>query len=199
MLKNLTAPAHAGIRPANARSRRVEGLAAHFNGLPEGVTRWRLMAAARGAARRLVLTVSMLALLEHYVDRSHDQDWTAGAEPVIGWPLIDIAEALGKSERQIRNLERALAERGLLCWRDSGNHHRKGRRDRSGALVYAYGPSLAPMGARALEIIALAGEARRELAELRRTRMEISALRRRIRAEMRHRAPASRKRDRCAL
>jgi replication initiation protein RepC len=177
----MTLPRPQAARPRSAPDAPL-GEATAFHGLPEPVTRWRLAAALRGAARRLDLTASMLALLEHYIDVTWDTDWRAGSEPVVIRPLFEIAEHLGKSERQIRNLERALAERGLLTWRDSGNRHRKGRRDRaSGALLWAYGPSLAPLGRRAEEIIALAAAARRELAENRRLRLSISALRRQAR------------------
>jgi replication initiation protein RepC len=123
----------------------------------------------------------MLHLLEHYIDLSRDADWQAGSEPVITRPLIEIAEALDRSERQVRNIEHALAARGLLTWRDGGNCRRHGRRDpRSGRLLWAYGPTLAPLGARAAEIIALAEASRAAAGEARRLRLGLSALRRRV-------------------
>ena len=125
----------------------------------------------------------MLRLLELYIDLTYDIDWTAGNEPIVCRPLVEIAEHLDRTERQIRNIERALLERGLLAFRDSGNHHRKGQRDRrTGRLLYGYGPSLAPLGQRAAEIIAMAAEARSALAAGRRCRIAIAALRRRLRA-----------------
>lgn len=176
-------PTRRGLRPETAASCAAARLADAFDGLPDGVTRWRLAASLRAAEQQLDLSPSMLRLLLHYIDLSYDADWEAGTEPVITRPVIEIAEHLGKSERQVRNLERALAARGLLAWRDSGNHHRHGRRDRAtGRLVYAYGPTLAPLGARAPEIIALAATARRDAQEKRRLRMEIGALRRRLKA-----------------
>jgi replication initiation protein RepC len=174
-----------GLRRSTPLSREATALADGYAGLPPGVTRWRLAAALRAAARPLGLTAAMLRLLEHYIDLTYDQDWAGGAEPVVTRPLVEIAETLGRSERQIRNVERSLAERGLLAWRDSGNHHRKGRRDHvTGRLVYAYGPSLAPLGARANEIIAAAASARADVATARRLRIAASALRRRIRADL---------------
>jgi replication initiation protein RepC len=150
-----------------------------FYGLPEGVTRWRLAAALRGAARPLGLSASMLALLELYIDLSYDADWTPGAEPIIIRPLYEIAERLGRSERQVRNLERRLADCGLLAWRDSGNHRRQGRRDwKTNRLIYGYGPTLAPLGARASEIIALAQREREEIMAIRRSRLAIASLKR---------------------
>ena len=174
-----------GVRPLSARSLATTAQADSFMGLPRGVTRWRLAAALRAAARLLDLSAPMLRLLEHYIDCTFDVDWTAGSEPVIIRPLTEVAICLDRSERQIRNLERALAERGLLAWRDSGNHHRRGQRDRrTGRLLHAYGPSLAPLAARADEIIALAAQARHELSDLRRARMAIGALRRRLRCAL---------------
>lgn len=167
----------------DAHALRVEAIADRFDGLPQGVTRWRLAAALRAAARPLGLTSPMLRLLEHYIDLSYDQDWTMGSEPVIGRPLTEIAAALGRGERQIRNIERALMEKGLLVFRDSGNHQRRARRDRkTGLQSHAYGPSLAPLGARAMEIIDAATRARAELQAASRLRLAISARRRRLRA-----------------
>jgi hypothetical protein len=174
-----------GLRPFDPRAPHAARAAESFAGLPDGVTRWRLAAALRAAARLLDLSAPMLRLLEHYIDCTYDIDWTAGSEPVVTRPLTETATCLGRSERQIRNIERALAERGLLGWRDSGNHHRRGQRDRrTGRLMHAYGPTLSPLGARAAEILSLAAKARAELAELRRSRLAIGALRRRLRCAM---------------
>jgi replication initiation protein RepC len=160
-------------------------VADRFRGLPPGISRWRLAAALRAAARSMGLTHAMLRLLEHYIDLTYDIDWEADCEPIVTVPLIETAAHLGRSERQIRNIERMLVERGLMTWRDSGNYHRKGRRDRrTGRLIYAYGPSLAPLGERAVEIIARAEESRRQTVEARRLRIAISALHNRIRASL---------------
>jgi hypothetical protein len=175
----------AGMRQTTPAIDAAERLADAFDGLPTGVTRWKLAGALRMAARKLGLNASLLALLEHYIDLTYDIDWSPGNEPIICRPLIETAEHLGRSERQVRNMEAALMRLGLLVWRDSGNHHRKGRRDhRSNRLIYGYGPSLAPLGSRAASIIALAQQARSEQAETRRLRLAISALKRRIRSRM---------------
>ena len=174
-----------GIRPTTALTLHNAALADGYAGLPPGMTRWTLAALLRGAARPLGLTPAMLRLLEHYIDQTFDQDWQTGSEPVVIRPLTEIAAQLGRSERQIRNIEQALAERGLLIWRDSANHRRWGYRDRhTGRLAEAYGPSLAPLGARASEIATLAAEARAEDRALTRTRKAIGAMRRRIRAAL---------------
>lgn len=174
-----TIPAVAATRRASLQACRAAALADSFAGLPPGVTRWRLAAALRRASGLLALTPAMLQLLEIYIDATHDADWAAGGEPVVIQPLIETAERLGRSERQVRNLEHALAARGLLAWRDSANHRRCGRRDReTGRLLYGHGPSLGPVGARAAEILSLAEQASDERAERRRLRLGIGALRR---------------------
>lgn len=190
-MRKLCAPQQSAASRASGRDSRVgaaaaaaRALADRFAGLPEEITRWRLAAALRVAAPRLGLTPSMLALLAHYIDLTYDADWKAGSEPVIGRPVVEIAEALGRSERQIRNLERALMERGLLSWRDSGNQQRRASRSRDGKLVYAYGPTLAPLGTRARELIATAEACRAEQAEARRLRMAVAALQRRLRNDL---------------
>jgi replication initiation protein RepC len=185
-----------GLRRTCDAIRKASALADGWRGLPDGVTRWRLAAAVRMAARRLELTAATLRLLEHYIDLSYDQDWGADSEPVIYRPLFEIAEHMGVSERQVRNLERRLCELGLLAFRDSGNHHRRGRRDRrTGKLTYAYGPSLAPLGARAAEILSLAASARHMIAENRRLRFAASALRRRICADLQAADAAGKRND----
>lgn len=174
-----------GLGRSSFLARRATTLADGFIGLPDGITRWRLAAALRTAAPRLNLSSTMLRVAELYIDMTHDADWQNGSEPIVCKPLVEIADRLGLSERQVRNIEHGLVERGLLAWRDSANHHRRGRRDhRTGRLIYAYGPSLAPLGRRAEEILQIAAQCRDEIAELRRHRIAIAALRKRVRTEL---------------
>lgn len=175
--------------PGNRRSGpalcEADRLAADFRGLPPGVTRWQVLAATRRAAQRLGLTATAERLLAVYIDHSYDVDWQAGSEPIITTPVVELAEALGISERQVRNVEAHLLALGLITFRDSANHARRGRRDRhSLRLISGYGPSLAPLAARFAEIDALAEEARREAQEVRSARAAIAALRRRLRADI---------------
>jgi replication initiation protein RepC len=74
-------------------------------------------------------------------------------------------EALGLSLTQVKALNRALIEAGLLTMKDSPNGKRYGRRDQQGCIVEAYGFDLSPIALRYAEFIRLAEEAKAERAE----------------------------------
>jgi replication initiation protein RepC len=174
-----------GIRRTTPSLLEADRVAAGFSGLPSGVSRWTVMRVTRLAAPLLGVTARELQLLEIYIEHTFDADWSAGAEPIVITPVIELAEALGVSERQVRNIEHKLLARGLITFRDSGNHARRGRRDRkTGRLVYGYGPSLAALAARFAEIDALAEQVRIDRLKARQTRQAIAALRRRITADI---------------
>lgn len=176
--------ARRGSRQTTPALLEADRLAATFAGLPPDVTRWSVMRAVRNAAFPLGLSARELQLLETYIEHSYDADWEKGAEPIIITPLAELAEILGVSERQVRNIEAALLRRGLITFRDCGNHIRRGRRDRrTGRLLHGYGPSLAPTAARYREIVNLGEQARRDRSATKETRLAIAALRRRIRAD----------------
>lgn len=174
-------PKSTGSRPVCDACRAAETVADAFEGLPQGATRWTVMGLLRQASAHFSLSARELGFLEELVAATYDIDWTPGCEPIVYAPVYELAERLGVTERQIRNIERGLVEKRLLCWRDSGNHARKGRRDAAGRIVYAYGVSLAPLGARAAEIRLAARQAQQEISERRQARSRIQALRRRAR------------------
>ncbi|MFN3616274.1 MAG: helix-turn-helix domain-containing protein, partial [Rubrimonas sp.] len=161
-------PRSRGGRPTTPALLAADALAAGFAGLPPGMTRWTLMRALRNAAPAMGLAPRALQLLETYIEWTYDADWAPGAEPIVVTPLTETAETLGLSERQVRNIETALMRAGLLTFRDSGNHARRGRRcRRTGRLLQGFGPSLAPLAARAAEIAERAAAARAEVAACR--------------------------------
>lgn len=177
-------PARRGSRQTTPALLEADRLAATFAGLPPDVTRWSVMRAVRNAAFPLGLSARELQLIETYIEHSYDADWEKGSEPIIITPLAELAEILGVSERQVRNIEAALLRRGLITFRDCGNHIRRGRRDRrTGRLLHGYGPSLAPTATRYREIVNLGEQARRDRSATRETRLAIAALRRRIRTD----------------
>lgn len=178
-------PSRRGTRRTTSALLAADLIASKFGGLPAGVTRWTVMRALRLAAQALGLSARELQLLEVYIEHTFDADWIAGAEPIVVTPVVELAEALGVTERQIRNIEHGLMCRGLITFRDCGNHLRRGRRDsRTGQLIHGYGPSLAAVAARFTEIEALGVQASRDRAAARQSRLAIGALRRRIRADI---------------
>lgn len=178
---NRLPPRKTGSRPVCEACVAAEAVADRFEGLPSGMSRWALVALVRQSAAHFGLSAREMTFIEDLVADTYDVDWTAGSEPVVVTPVYELAERQGVSERQIRNIERALVEKHLLCWRDSGNHVRKGKRDKTGRIIYAYGVSLAPMGARAAEIREAAIQSQREASERRKARHRIHALRRKVR------------------
>ena len=178
---NRQPPRKTGSRPVCNACIASEAIANRFEGLPCGTSRWALVALVRQSAGHFGLSAREMTFIEDLVADTYDVDWTAGSEPVVFTPVYELAERQGVSERQIRNIERALVEKNLLCWRDSGNHVRKGKRDKTGRIVYAYGVSLAPMAARAAEIREAAIQSQQEASERRQARHRIHALRRRVR------------------
>jgi replication initiation protein RepC len=87
------------------------------------------------------------------------------------WPSAAMQQdALGLSASQVKAINRALIEAGLVTMRDSPNGKRYGRRDPKGRIAEAYGFDLAPIAARHAEFVRLAEEARAERAEMGRLR-----------------------------
>ena len=170
-----------GSRPVCEACVAAEAVADRFEGLPSGMSRWALGALVRQSAAHFGLSAREMTFIEDLVADTYDVDWTAGSEPVVFTPVYELAERQSVSERQIRNIERALVEKHLLCWRDSGNHVRKGKRDKTGRIIYAYGVSLAPMAARSAEIREAAIQSQQEASERRQARHRIHALRRKVR------------------
>ena len=99
------------------------------------------------------------------------QDWGRGGRPIV-WPSASMQqEALGLSATQVKALNRALIEAGLVTMKDSPNGKRYGRRKHPrGRIVEAYGFDLSPLAARHAEFVRLAAEAKAERSEMGRLR-----------------------------
>ena len=89
-------------------------------------------------------------------------------------------EALGLSASQVKALNRALIEAGVVTMKDSPNGKRYGERDRAGQIIEAYGFDLSPIAARHAEFVRLAEEARAERAEMGRLRRRATIARKGI-------------------
>jgi len=104
------------------------------------------------------------------------QDWGEGARPIV-WPSAAMQrEALGLGLSQVKTLNRALIEAGLITMKDSPNGKRYGKRDGKGRIVEAYGFDLSPLAARQAQFVAIAaqGRADRERMRLLRRRATIA-------------------------
>src|SRR5271166_5739506 len=165
------AGAPTGFRRLTPSLLRADRAAAGFDGLPDGVTvPGQLLAALKAAAPRLGLSPRLVHAIDWLFRFTQPQDWGRGGRPIV-WPSASLQQdALGLSPTQVKGINRALIEAGLISMKDSPNGKRYGHRDRQGRITEAYGFDLSPIAARHAEFVRLAEEARAERAEMGRLR-----------------------------
>ena len=130
----------------------------------------QLLAAFKAAAPRLGLSPRLVHAVDWLFRFTQPQDWGRGGRPIV-WPSASLQQdALGLSPTQVKALNRALIEAGVVTMKDSPNGKRYGVRDRAGRITEAYGFDLSPIAARHAEFVRLAEEARAERAEMGRLR-----------------------------
>jgi len=134
-----------GGRTSSPLHRRAQEMSEEFAGLESDVNRYDLLLLVKRIGKQAGFTPRMIALLDYYMAFTKDQDWTRGNSPIVFQSLSKTALDLGISERQVQRLEQSLFEVGALCWNDSGNHRRYGKRDDAGRILYAYGVDLTPL------------------------------------------------------
>ena len=119
----------------------------------------------------------LMALL---ISCSPPQDWLGEYRPMV-WPSNEwLCARLGIKEGQLKKLIGLAFEHGLLAMRESGNGHRRGRREKGegGRILWAYGFDLSPLAARHDEFCRLAAAFEQCEAEIRTLKREISSTRR---------------------
>ncbi len=160
-----------GFRRLTPSLLRADRTAEGFDGLPEGVmVPGQLLAAFKTAAPRLGLSPRLVHAVDWLFRFTQPQDWGRGGRPIV-WPSASLQQdALGLSPTQVKALNRALIEAGVVTMKDSPNGKRYGVRDRAGRIIEAYGFDLSPIAARHAEFVRLAEEARAERAEMGRLR-----------------------------
>ena len=146
---------------------------------PGGPSRHVVVAAFYRALPALGLPVlrDLMALL---IGCSPPQDWLGEYRPMV-WPSNDwLCARLGIKEGQLKKLIGLAFEHGLLAMRDSGNGHRRGRREKGegGRILWAYGFDLSPLTARHHEFCQLAAAFEQREATIRALKREISSARR---------------------
>ncbi len=160
-----------GFRRLTPSLLQADRTAEAFAGLPEGVTTpGQLLAAFKAAAPQLGLSPRLVHAVDWLFRFTQPQDWGRGGRPIV-WPSAALQqEALGLSSTQVKAINRALIEAGVISMKDSPNGKRYGKRDRDGRIIEAYGFDLAPIATRHAEFVRLAEEARAERAEMGRLR-----------------------------
>jgi replication initiation protein RepC len=165
-----------GARVASEALRHSQ--AEEFLGLEEDANRYELLLLVKRAGKLAGFTPRMVELLDYYLAYTREEDWLAGARPIVFQGVTRTAMDLGVSERQIQKLERALFQAGALTWNDSGNHRRYGHRcPETGRIVYAFGVDLSPLARLRDKLQALLDEKRRHDEAWRDAKREVSSLR----------------------
>ena len=135
-----------GGRVSSPKFRASLQRAEEFNGLEEDVNRFHALKLIKKAGKEAGFTAELIELLEYYLVRTDEVDWTEGNQPICYQSVVNTAQDLDISERQVRNRERALNALGALTWKDSGNFKRYGVRDReTRRIMYAFGVDLSPL------------------------------------------------------
>jgi replication initiation protein RepC len=160
-----------GFRRLTPGLLKVDHTAEAFAGLPDQVTNHgQLLAAFKAAAPWLGLSPRLVHAVDWLFKFTMPQDWGRGGRPIV-WPSASLQQdGLGLSETQVKTINRALIEAGLLTMKDSPNGKRYGRRDGRGQIVEAYGFDLSPIAIRHAEFARLAAEAKAERSAMQRLR-----------------------------
>lgn len=117
-----------------------------FEGLDEDLDRFYALKLVKQAGKEAGFTAELIELLEYYLIRTHETDWTQGNRPICYQSVLTTAQDLDITERQVRNREKSLNELGAITWQDSGNFKRFGVRDQqSRRIIYAFGVDLSPL------------------------------------------------------
>ncbi len=146
----------------------ADALGRQFQGFPSGYSRWKLCDDLSAAREPLGLDSDALWLLIFYIKHTQDQDWSHGGEPVVAWPKFELCCLTGWSEDKLSRVEARLCDSGFMVYRDAPNCKRRAFRGEDGWIdPKASGVSLAPCGARAMEIQTAAYQKIEETRELR--------------------------------
>ena len=172
----------ASPNPTGRRARGPEHFASEtaafeFPGLPEGENHTEIGELLETLGNRSGWSAGLINHFTMLLDWTRPQDWRAGAQPIVWLSVRETAAKLGISTSQVRRNEARLHEIGALSWKDSPNHRRFGSRDSAGAIVEAWGVSLAPAAALLPDLRRLARDHKDDRAQWKYLRHRIAACR----------------------
>src|SRR5664279_2513974 len=122
--REIHAGAPTGFRRLTPSLLRADHAAEDFDGLPDGVT---VPGQLLAAAPRLGLSPRLVHAVDWLFRFTQPQDWGKGARPIV-WPSASLQQdALGLSPTQVKGINRALIEAGLISMKDSPHGRRYGR------------------------------------------------------------------------
>jgi replication initiation protein RepC len=170
----------AGFRRFDDHATSAAHFANQFTGLPHAVTHGDALVAFKRAAGYMKIPVKVVHLVDLLFAWTRAEDWKPPCTPVV-WPRNDrLASILGVEVRQVQNLLATAVRLGLITHKDSPNGHRGGVRSPDGAIKWAYGIVLSPIGARYQEFRQTITRGERQDETLRVLRKRLTAARRRI-------------------
>jgi replication initiation protein RepC len=137
--------------------------------------KWKLINALGVARSFFSLSDRTVAVLSALLSVLPGRTVTLNDEQIVFPSNAELSRRTnGMADATLRRHIAALIEAGLLLRRDSPNGKRYARRDDTGQIEAAFGFDLGPLAMRATEIFALEDDVKREEAQMRRLRDEIS-------------------------
>jgi replication initiation protein RepC len=137
--------------------------------------KWKLINALGVARSFFALSDRTVAVLSALLSVLPGRVVTLSDEQIVFPSNAELSRRTnGMADATLRRHIAALIEAGLLLRRDSPNGKRYARRDDTGQIEAAFGFDLGPLAMRATEIFALEDDVKREEAQMRRLRDEIS-------------------------
>lgn len=171
----------AGLRKYDQAAATADAFAAKFDGVDLSLSPGKVLIALKRAASYERIPLRVITLIDLLFSWTKPQDWMPGSTPVV-WPSNALlAEKLGVGVRQVQNILKQAQQLGLIAFRDSPNGHRGGQRAANGALRWAYGIVLAPIGARYREFVEIAERGAAKDKELEVLNRRLKACRRKVR------------------
>ncbi|WP_380059000.1 plasmid replication protein RepC (plasmid) [Falsihalocynthiibacter sp. SS001] len=171
-----------GWRKATAGLAAAEQLAKE--GERVAIPKTQAFVAVKRVGARIGLKAGDMLLLDTLGAFTQSQDWEEGQRPIVWASNAYLMEQTGFSLSALKRHARRLAEIGVICFKDSPNGKRWGRRDADGRIIEAYGFDLSPLSARVEEFEQLQAELQAEREFCQRLKRQITVARRMIRARI---------------